>query len=536
MSVKHTPALRQRMAWFHTWFGLVLGFLLFVVFWMGTLTVYDKEFDRWMHPDTRRSTTVCCTLTLEELATVLTAAHSIAPKSTNIRLRLPTARQPLTQIRIVEPGQPMQVHWADHRTGLLISNTHTLGGTGFFFPFHYKFNLGWKNVGHFLLGIAGVAMLALLISGVVLHRKLLAEFFLLRTNKHSVRKLLDLHNLSSVVALPFHLLITFTGLLIFFSIYFPWATSAVFAGDQTASQKAMSGFVNLPPSGLDVNMEQQRAALEQVPAMIAARETAWSLALGHSVKADSINLRNLGDENATLEVRRVFPKYSVGMNTHADTLMLYSGEVLHAHEVKPIKGFTHWINGLHFIQFDHAMLRALFFVGGLLGCVMIHTGFLFWLESRRQQHSAKKNPGFVLVQGLAVGGTVGIMIASMAFLLVNQMLPAWVAQRANIETWIFYGVWLVCIAWSMSQAHLQKHLQSQAKLHRKRLWHPPVLAFGWLALLAMLFNQINTGGLWAAWHLQDSNTMTIDVLLLAFAALGFWSAHQLKKAAQHTAT
>ena len=45
--------LRASMAWLHIWAGVVLGALLFAIFWMGTLTVFDREIYRWMMPDTR---------------------------------------------------------------------------------------------------------------------------------------------------------------------------------------------------------------------------------------------------------------------------------------------------------------------------------------------------------------------------------------------------------------------------------------------------------------------------------------------------
>ena len=37
---------RLSMAWLHTWFGLVLGFVLMVVFFFGSLSVFDREIDR----------------------------------------------------------------------------------------------------------------------------------------------------------------------------------------------------------------------------------------------------------------------------------------------------------------------------------------------------------------------------------------------------------------------------------------------------------------------------------------------------------
>ena len=44
---------RQAMTWLHTWMGLVLGFVLMVCFFFGSLAVFDREIDRWAIPQTR---------------------------------------------------------------------------------------------------------------------------------------------------------------------------------------------------------------------------------------------------------------------------------------------------------------------------------------------------------------------------------------------------------------------------------------------------------------------------------------------------
>src|SRR5262245_31135295 len=41
------------LTWLHTWFGLVLGFVLMVAFFFGSLSVFDREIDRWALPQTR---------------------------------------------------------------------------------------------------------------------------------------------------------------------------------------------------------------------------------------------------------------------------------------------------------------------------------------------------------------------------------------------------------------------------------------------------------------------------------------------------
>ncbi|MCR5882572.1 PepSY domain-containing protein [Rhizobacter sp. J219] len=46
-------SFRLSMTWLHTWFGLVLGYVLMVAFFFGALSVFDREIDRWALPETR---------------------------------------------------------------------------------------------------------------------------------------------------------------------------------------------------------------------------------------------------------------------------------------------------------------------------------------------------------------------------------------------------------------------------------------------------------------------------------------------------
>src|SRR5688572_11507586 len=46
-------SFRHSMTWVHTWFGLVLGYVLMVIFFFGALSVFDREIDRWAIPETR---------------------------------------------------------------------------------------------------------------------------------------------------------------------------------------------------------------------------------------------------------------------------------------------------------------------------------------------------------------------------------------------------------------------------------------------------------------------------------------------------
>ena len=43
--------LTPSMAWLHTWGGLIVGWLLLVIFLTGSLAVFDQELDNWMQPE-----------------------------------------------------------------------------------------------------------------------------------------------------------------------------------------------------------------------------------------------------------------------------------------------------------------------------------------------------------------------------------------------------------------------------------------------------------------------------------------------------
>ncbi len=73
----------------------------------------------------------------------------------------------------------------------------------------------------FYVTIAAFLMLIILISGVITHKKDIHRIALSLRAFKGQRSYLDFHNVTSVIALPFFLTITFTGLAIFFYLILP---------------------------------------------------------------------------------------------------------------------------------------------------------------------------------------------------------------------------------------------------------------------------------------------------------------------------
>ena len=221
---------RASMNWLHTWSGVVLGGLLFAIFWMGTLSVFDREIDRWMAPMIRLPAAEK-PFSLEVLRPLYEAAA--AAKSPIFSVGLPTDRD--AAMRVLWRDQSGPVHrFVDPGTGAVLPDPGTLGGTRFIFPFHYMLHIRIQNIGYWLVGLAGMAMMALCVSGVIIHRKIFTDFFTFRPDRKPRRLILDLHNVTGVLGLPFHFLISLSGLVIFWSTYFPSSWQVTYNGDRLA--------------------------------------------------------------------------------------------------------------------------------------------------------------------------------------------------------------------------------------------------------------------------------------------------------------
>ena len=458
---------REAMSWLHTWAGVVLGGLLFAIFWMGTLSVFDREIDRWMMPDTR------FTVPAEAVGidALVDRIKSAAPDDTNRwDIRLPTNRQPVVWLRYRAADGGRAIHHFNPTTGAPIPDQGTLAGTRFLYPFHVNLHLHWNSIGIWFVGLAGMAMLTLLVSGVIIHRKILAEFFVFRAKKNLPRSTLDLHNLTSILALPFHFVITLSGLIIFSTTYFPAIKSTVYNNDNSAFGREAFGSFDRRAVGVS-------GALASLDAMVAEATYLWG-----GEPPGLISVYHPGDANAFVKMYRN-RRSAIELNIDTIHFDATNGEILHEHSAEPILHIQRFIGGLHSIVFERSPMRWVYFLLGLSGCVMIGSGFVFWIESRRKRHEKLKLPGVRIVEGLAVSTVTGILIATLAFFVSNRLLPLGVTfagyERAALEVWSFYLIWLAALA--------------HAWLRPSRAWREQCWAIMVLAGLSVALNSVTTG-------------------------------------------
>ena len=539
---------RQAMTWLHTWMGLVLGFVLMVCFFFGSLAVFDREIDRWAIPQTRFEPQPMPSFDKmllpilqqvqpdeKDYAANMPKLHDASKGPMTPRLELPvdeywaytTHRDPVLAMGVgfsvplaKKPEDHNHIHGdvtIDPRSGALVPDDALKIGSRWFYPLHYSLNWTWKDVGYWIVGLASFTMLVALITGVIMHRKIFREFFTFRPKKHTQRSTLDLHNLTGVVALPFHFFFAFSGLVIFASyFYFPVSHTLLKPLHQQHE------VTEAKTTGLPHERSGVAAPLSSVDAMVEEAKRRWA-ARDMAGEVGYLQVHHVGDANSYVSIFRAgsdrVALVGEGIHFKAST-----GEVLREDPPRTVVSeINEFLTGLHLQHFEHWLLRWLYVLGGLLGCVCIATGFVFFVEKRKATHAKSNSQGTRVVDALAVTTVTGMVIAAIGMLVVNRVLPADMAGKGDWEKLAFWGIWVL----AMLHAFVRSAPVAQARM--SPAWREQCWAVAGLALAAVVLNAITTGD-----HLiKTVFTETywpvagVDLSLLAATGIAIWAARKL---------
>ena len=435
-------SLRQAMAWLHTWSGLFVCWLLLMVFMSGTASYYRDEISLWMKPELQAAASAAPVPPVLAAQSALAYLRANAPDATRWVIELPTGRQPALAVSWVDTKTAVKKRRArqdqvllDPASGAQLPAPRATEGSDFLFRLHFDLHYMPIVWGRWIVGIAAMGMLVAILSGVITHRRIFRDFFTFRPHKGQ-RSWLDAHNAVAVLALPFHLMITYTGLVTLMFMYMPAPKQALYGGDQKTWLKDA-----YPQTARKVTPSGQPAPLTDLAPLLAQASQRWQ-----GAAAGRIVIDYPGDANATIAVAR-----QAGLSfSNIEPAVLFqgaSGQLLAATDYDAItpSEARRAMYGLHLGRFADPLLRALFFLCGLAGCAMVATGAVLWGVRTRAQAVKAGRIGFGLrlVDALNIGAIAGLPIAFAAFFWANRLLPVGMAQRADSEIACFFGAWAV---------------------------------------------------------------------------------------------
>lgn len=492
--------LTQSMAWLHTWGGLIVGWLLFVIFLTGTLAVFDQEIDNWMNPELPAHQ-----LTDEQaVQRALGYLSEHEPGAKQWGISLPYARSPQLQASTGGRRDGVSVT-LDPNSGDVLPVRETVGGR-FFFLFHFTLHMP-RMIGIYLVGALAMGMLAALVSGIVIHKKFFKEFFTFRPAKGQ-RSWLDAHNASAVLLLPFHLMITYSGLAIFLVIYMPAAMDALFDGNREAFFKAQ----DTAPPALEIKRPQavEPAPLVAIAPLLAkAREVMGPLS--------GVSISNPGQSNAEIQIRPILGNRIALIKGGGMRFDGVTGEQLSGPTEMRSTVLTHRVvSGLHFAQFGGYPMRWLYFICGLISSAMIGSGLVLFTVKRRRKYASESRVAQVLyrvVEAINVTVMAGLSLACISLLWGNHLLPAGMAQRSDAELNVFFGVWVL----SLLHALIRPRMQA---------WREQLALAGVMCLTLPLLSLATVNQPWAL-----HSSMGLELTAMALGALLLWACWKVSQPA-----
>lgn len=453
---------RQCAAWLHTWSGLVVGWVLFFVFVTGTAGYFQHEITRWMQPERPH---VEPQRFLDQTQAVTVALHrlqQVAPAAARWSITLPhvsTEMRSWQNLSISWEEMPQPEHGRglegmeqlDAVTGAVLPTEPeprvTAGGRALY-QLHYLLHYVPRDVGLRIVGLCSMLMLIAIVTGVIAHKRIFKDFFTFRPGKGQ-RSWLDAHNAISVMALPFFLMITYSGLVFALFAYMP-AGRTVLYGPGSSGQLAFA-------NELFERGEHRHTAIgfpsTSVATLLHKAESAWGVGQVQTV----IFERHEGEPPEVLlsQVQGQSLDFwnSATLRFNADT-----GETL---PEEPRAGGNALLTqgvifNLHEGLFAGIWGRWLYFSAGLLGCAMVGTGLVLWTVKRRKRHLAAGHEdeealGVRLVEKLNVATIAGLPLAVAAYFWANRLLSVEMADRAAWELHTLFAVWLGTLFYALAR-------------------------------------------------------------------------------------
>lgn len=488
---------RQSQSTLHTWSGLLLGWILFAVFVTGTAAYWRDALNRWSRPELAQ---------IQDPDQVVRGAirflEERAPNAQNWFITVPTDRSPGAQVfwqpqpnSSDAPPTRRETRELIGADGYPVTSGDTRGGE-FFYRFHFDLHYMPTVWARWLVGIASMFMLVAILSGVVTHKKIFKDFFTLRRAKGQ-RSWLDGHNATAVLALPFHLMITYTGLVTLWFLYMPWAAIANYTDSATVFETIF------PEAETVQRMDQPTPLIDLIPIIRNGEQT-----LGAPI--GSIKVSQPGDAAARITLSRS----STSMLSTRTPDLTYDGTsgVL-LWRSPPPGGATVTqgaMVGLHAGRFADYPMRWIFFLCGVAGSLMVASGLVLWVVKRRDRLPDPTRPhlGFRLVERLNIGFLAGFPVGIMGFFWANRLLPAQMLERDEWEIHMMFIVWAAALLYAFVR-------------RPKRAW-VELLALLSAALIALpLFNLVATpAGLIDTIRASDWVLAGVD-LTLAVLGCGF---------------
>ncbi len=353
----------------HSALGIAFAALILLVCFSGTIAVFDEELRRWEEPAAPLVTVADETVIQRAIDNIVTKAQADQALH-EITLRLPTAELPRLSAEYHDHDSGKEAHWYADADGTL-TEPQQEGWTEFMRHHHYSFHGG--SWGIYLVGIAGVALLSLVMSGIISHPRIFRDAFALRLGGSRRLQEADIHNRLSVWGLPFHIAISLSGAFLGLAGLITLVLAyAAYNGDTQQAILAVLG-----PQAT----EDERPA--PIPVIAPMLTQIWETA--PDARPVFVNIDHVGTEGQMTTIAAHDPQQLAYTERYrfdaAGKLIWVGGYDKGTVGMQTLAA----MQPLHFGSFGGLPVKLAYGVLGIAICMVTSTGITIWLARRRDR-------------------------------------------------------------------------------------------------------------------------------------------------------
>lgn len=350
----------------HSVLGISFAAAIYIVCLSGTLCVFLRDWQRWEQP---RAPIVHSVSDAGVAKAITTLADRFAPARQFLFVSLPSSDAP--RLTLSTGDDPDDQTWIADADGRLAA-PQASPWADFIGDLHMSLMLP-ETWGRFIVGLAGVALLSSLISGVLAHPRIFRDAFHLRWGGSRRLEQADLHNRLGVWPLPFHILVSLTGALLGLStIIVGVLAMLLFRGDTQQVYRLLY----TPPPAVDA----RPAPMPDISRLLAAARAA-----SPGAAPRQISVFHWGRRDMRLLLSAARPGL-IGMQDEVD--FDASGHIVaqkHPRDQNLGTRILGALGPLHFGWYGGLVVRLAYGLLGLALCVVTASGVNVWLARRRDK-------------------------------------------------------------------------------------------------------------------------------------------------------
>lgn len=348
----------------HSALGLTAAAFLYILTISGTISIFNHELQRWEQPGVPEPASV--SPQAAERAAVSMLAMEETPTS-HFFIQLPTEDLP----RVVLTTDT-RAFIADGAGTIVTEEAHPW--TQFVLDLHYYLHLPDK-IGLTVVGMLGVTLLGLSISGFLAHPSIFRDAFAFRFSGSARLARADLHNRLSVWTSPFHVSIALTGAVLGLASITAFAVA-------TLDHKGNTEAVFAPVFGEEPEQNEEPAPLAGIARALTHMQAeypdiATNYVIMHEPKTKGQHLQVLGIHAHRL----IFGEY-YNFNQEGEFV-----ESVGMADGKIGQQIIASIYPLHFGSFGGLPVKAAYALFGAALAYIISSGFNVYLHKRREKGS-----------------------------------------------------------------------------------------------------------------------------------------------------